>query len=163
MSFSFWIPWEIKMLGGNEFRLRQGFGRRPKRLYGAKAPRPRRAVGRTPVHSPRLKIWILTVSSKTKGNCFRSCLLFWAPPPRGRLHPSVIEMLGGNEFRLRQGFGRRPKRLYGAKAPRPRRAVGRTPVHSPRLKIWILTAPHTSTAPRTWPMGWLSTRSACPS
>ena len=25
MSFSFWIPWEIKMLGGNEFRLRQGF------------------------------------------------------------------------------------------------------------------------------------------
>ncbi len=26
-------------------------------------------------------------------------------------------MLGGNEFRLRRGFGLRPKRAYGAKAP----------------------------------------------
>ncbi len=30
-------------------------------------------------------------------------------------------MLGGNEFRLRRGFGLRPKHLYGANAP-PRRA-----------------------------------------
>ena len=42
--------------------------------------------------------------TKTKGNCFRSCLLFWVPAARGGLHPSVISMLGGNEFRLRQGF-----------------------------------------------------------
>ena len=33
-----------------------------------------------------------------------SCLSFWVPPPGGRLHPSVIEMLGGSEFRLRRGF-----------------------------------------------------------
>ena len=33
-------------------------------------------------------------------------------------------MLGGSEFRLRQGFGLRPKRLYGAKAPPARRPVG---------------------------------------
>ena len=26
-------------------------------------------------------------------------------------------MLGGNEFRLRQGFGLRPKHLYGANTP----------------------------------------------
>ena len=43
--------------------------------------------------------------------------LFGVSPPKGRLHPPVITMLGGNEFRLRQGFGLRPKRLYGAKAP----------------------------------------------
>ena len=30
--------------------------------------------------------------------------LFWVPPPRGRLHPSVIEMLGANELPLRRGF-----------------------------------------------------------
>ena len=33
-------------------------------------------------------------SSKTKGNCKSSCLSFWVPPPSGRLHPSVISMLG---------------------------------------------------------------------
>ena len=33
-------------------------------------------------------------------------------------------MLGGNEFRLRQGFGLRPKHLHGAKAPPARRPVG---------------------------------------
>ena len=43
--------------------------------------------------------------------------LFGVSPPKGRLHPPVITMLGGNELRLRQGFGLRPKRLYGAKAP----------------------------------------------
>ena len=29
--------------------------------------------------------------TKTKGNCFRSCLLFWVPAAGGGLHPSVFE------------------------------------------------------------------------
>jgi len=37
-------PFGISMLGAAEPPLRQGFGLRPKRLYGALAPRPRRAV-----------------------------------------------------------------------------------------------------------------------
>ena len=31
-------------------------------------------------------------------------LLFWVPPPTGRLHPSETAMLGGSEFPLRQWF-----------------------------------------------------------
>ena len=34
----------------------------------------------------------------------KSCLSFWVPRRIAALHPSVIEMLGGSEFRLRQGF-----------------------------------------------------------
>ena len=45
----------------------------------------------------------------------------WVPAAGGRLHPPVIEMLGGSEFRLRQDFCLRQKCLYGANAP-PRRA-----------------------------------------
>ena len=33
-----------------------------------------------------------------------SCLSFWVPRRTASLHPSVIEMLGGSKFRLRQGF-----------------------------------------------------------
>ena len=46
-----------------------------------------------------------------------SCLSFWVPPPGGRLHPSVIKMLGASELPLRQGFRLWRKRLYGANAP----------------------------------------------
>ena len=31
-------------------------------------------------------------------------LSFWAPAVEGGLRPSVIQMLGGNKFRLRRGF-----------------------------------------------------------
>ena len=44
-------------------------------------------------------------------------LSFWVSAAFGRLHPSVIQMLGGSEFRLRQGFRLWRKRLYGALAP----------------------------------------------
>ncbi len=44
------------------------------------------------------------------------CLSFWIPRAVGPLHPSVIPMLSGNEFRLRQDFRLRRKRLYAAKA-----------------------------------------------
>ena len=33
-----------------------------------------------------------------------SCLSFWVPQAVGPLHPPVIQMLGGSEFRLRRGF-----------------------------------------------------------
>lgn len=46
-----------------------------------------------------------------------ACLSFWVPPPKGRLHLSVIKMLGANELPLCQGFRPRRKRLCGAKAP----------------------------------------------
>ena len=83
------ILW-VKMLGRNEFALRQGFLLRRKHLYGAKAPRPRRAVGG--VFLPigfNLKISILTAPSKTKGNCESSCLLFWVPAAKGGFHPLI--------------------------------------------------------------------------
>ena len=32
--------------------------------------------------------------TKIKGNCFRSCLLFWVPAAEGGLHPSVFECSG---------------------------------------------------------------------
>jgi hypothetical protein len=34
----------------------------------------------------------------------RVVVLFWVPAAFGRLHPSVILMLGRSEFALRQGF-----------------------------------------------------------
>jgi len=39
-----------------------------------------------------------------KDICFADVLLFWVSPPEGRLHPSVIQMPGRSEFRLRRGF-----------------------------------------------------------
>ena len=42
---------------------------------------------------------------KRKTSAFSRCLSFWVPAAFGRLHPSVIQMLGRSEFRLRQGFG----------------------------------------------------------
>lgn len=42
-----------------------------------------------------------------------------------RLHPPAITVLGRSEFCLRQGFGQRPKRLYGASAPPARRPGSR--------------------------------------
>ena len=42
--------------------------------------------------------------AKKKDMTCWSCLSFWVSPPRGRLHPSAIQILGGSEFRLRRGF-----------------------------------------------------------
>jgi len=39
-----------------------------------------------------------------KKDTLKACLSFWVSPHRGRLHPSVIPMLGGSEFRLRRGL-----------------------------------------------------------
>ena len=51
----------------------------------------------------------------------RSCLSFWVSPPEGRRHPSAIQMLGGSEFRLCQGFRLQQKTLCAAKAAPARR------------------------------------------
>ena len=44
---------------------------------------------------------------------------FGVPPPRGRLHPSVIEMPGRKEFALCQGFGPRAQNACTAQKRRP--------------------------------------------
>ena len=72
--------------------------------------------------------------------------LFWVPPPRGRLHPSVIEMLGVNDLPLRRGFRLRQKRLYGAKAP-PRRAGPHVLLASILLRCSIVGASFAKLAP----------------
>jgi hypothetical protein len=46
-----------------------------------------------------------------------------------RLHPSVIQMLAGNEFRLRQGFAR------GKTLVRRKRAAGRM---AGRVRLWMV-------------------------
>ena len=83
----------------------------------------------------------------------RSCLSFWVPPPSGRLHPSVIQMLGGNEFRLRRGFAC-GKTLVRRKSAAPPCGVP----HS--LGIYTVSmfhhghrqdAPDAGTPPRSWP------------
>ena len=64
---------------------------------------------------------------KRKTSAFSRCLSFWVPPPVGRLHPSVIEMLGRNEFALRQGFGLCPNACTAQKRRRPEGRLGSAP------------------------------------
>ena len=40
-------------------------------------------------------------STKKERHDVSRVFIFWVPPPKGRLHPSVIELLGRNEFALR--------------------------------------------------------------
>ena len=64
-----------------------------------------------------------TVESE-KDICESRCLSFWVPPPKGRLHPSALHMLGGSEFRLRQGFA--PAAQNACTALTRRRPEGRS-------------------------------------
>ncbi len=130
---SFWVPPPrgqlhpsvIEMLGRNEFALRRGFA------CGKTLVRRKRAAGQKAGWAAFLltmlkrEISILTVHSpKRRTSAESRCPSFGVPPPRGRLHPSVIEMLGRNEFALRRGFacGKtlvRRKRAAGQKAGLP--------------------------------------------
>ena len=83
--------------------------------------------------------------TKKKGTPL-ACLSFWFSPPRGRLHPSVIEMLEVNELPLRRGFRLRRKRSYGAKAP-PRRAGPHVLLASILLRCSIVGASFAKLAP----------------
>ena len=69
--------------------------------------------------------WHLYCCDVTKRKTAKGCLSFWVSPPMGRLHPLVFAMLGGNEFRLRQGFAF-GKTLVAAQ--RRRRSEGRYPL-----------------------------------
>ena len=91
-----------------------------------------------------------------------ACLSFWVPPPRGRLHPSVIEMPGGSKPRLAPQALPAAKHSYGAKAPRPEGRSGGSvpayPFHNPYFKISVLTVLCTSEwtalhskSPAVWP------------
>ena len=66
-----------------------------------------------------------------------SCLPFWVPAAEGGLHPSVIQMLGGSEFRLRRGFacGKTLVRRKSAAGRMAGRAI--LPQRSRRSKIDI--------------------------
>ena len=61
--------------------------------------------------------------TKIKGHLLCRCPFILGFAARRAAPPFGISMLGAAEPPLRQGFGLRPKRLYGALAPRPRRAV----------------------------------------
>ena len=74
--------------------------------------------------------------SKKKDICESRCLSFWVPPPKGRLHPSALHMLGGSEFRLRQGFA--PAAQNACTAQTRRRPEGRfasSPAAAPPFQI----------------------------
>ena len=88
----------------------------------------------------QLRVSFLSTLPKKK-DTLKACLSFWASRAEGPLHPLVIQMLGGNEFRLRQGFRLRRKRLYAAKAAPARRPVGQSSIYWGNFKISILTVP----------------------
>ena len=73
-----------------------------------------------------------------------SCLSFWVPRAIGPLHPPVIQMLGGSEFRLRQGFacGKTLVRRIGAAGQKTGWVV--LLQRSCQSKISILTVPPSS-------------------
>ena len=132
---SFWIPWEIKMLGGSKFRLRQDFCPREKCLHGAGAPpalwagnnggelaasTPRRRRDRIRGEAGGLRM--AASHSRDAGKRVRASL----PAPKRRIRqpscpsfwiPWEIKMLGGSKFRLRQDFCPWQKCLHGAGAP----------------------------------------------
>ena len=57
------------------------------------------------VSGTNLKLIYLFRQQNTKQKVIRKDdLLFWVPAAEGRLHPTVIEMLGRSEFALRRGF-----------------------------------------------------------
>ena len=100
-----------------------------KRLYGANAPRPEGPLGGIPANRPKAENIDFNYPFQKEGHDRRSCPSFWVPAAFGRLHPSVIQMLGGNEFRLRQGFA------FGKTLVRRKRAAaqkGRAADLSPR-------------------------------
>ena len=77
----------------------------------------------------------LPASTKKKDTLI-ACLSFWASRAEGPLCPSVIQMLGGSEFRLRRGFAcgktlARRKSAAGQKAGLVRRSPASVPFSFP--------------------------------
>ena len=65
-----------------------------------------------------------TRCAKTKGNCFCSCLLFWGPLPKGRLHSLGFQCSGRQSRPCAKVFTCGENGSYGALTPSARRAVG---------------------------------------
>ena len=77
--------------------------------------------------------------SKTKGNCFRSCLSFWVPAAGGGLHPAAFQCSGSAKPPLRNS---RPQ-AGNLRATRRAAQKGRCVVlllTGQKLKVSILTA-----------------------
>ena len=90
-------------------------------------------------------LWVRVPLPVPKRKDFLSEVLsFWVPPPRGRLHPSVFQMLGASELPLRRGFasGKTLVRRKGAAGQKAGLSV--LLLLSRSLKISILTALCTS-------------------
>ena len=90
-------------------------------------------------------LWVRVPLPVPKRKDFLSEVLsFWVPPPRGRLHPSVFQMLGASELPLRRGFasGKTLVRRKGAAGQKAGLPV--LQLLSRSLKISILTALCTS-------------------
>ena len=96
----------------------------------------------------QLRVSFLSTLPKKK-DTLKACLSFWASRAEGPLHPLVIQMLGGNEFRLRQGFRLRRKRLYAAKAAPARRPVGQSSIYWGELQNIDFNRPLQKRARRT--------------
>ena len=80
------------------------------------------------------KISILTGPSKIKGHLLCRCLFILGSAAQRAAPPFGFSMLGAAEPPFRQGFCLRQKRLYGALAPRPRRAAGRFSYNGPSIQ-----------------------------
>ena len=105
-------PVVIEMLGRSEFVLRQGFacGKTLIRRKGADGQMAGWVLLKKNRKQPK-RIWIVTPCQRERAS-YPEVLSLWAPAAEGGLRPSVIQMLGGSEFRLRRGFacGKAPVR-----------------------------------------------------
>ena len=122
-------PLVIIMLGGNEFRLRRGFASQNARTAQSRRG-PEGPYGRFPVvpfsngSGHRFKFCCL--HQKERHLLFADVFLFGFRS-RWSLHPLVIIMLGGNEFRLRRGFASQNARTAQSRRG-PEGPYGRFPV-----------------------------------
>ena len=82
------------MLRAAEPPLRQGFCLRQKRLYGALAPRPRRAVGRFSYHVPSIQNIDFNCPIQNERSFFRMSFHFGFRPPEAASTPLVFECSG---------------------------------------------------------------------
>ena len=86
------------MLGANELPLRQGFGRRPKRLYGAKAP----------PHRVRLPILSSIQSVRTRQKMTEGTRIWRVPSDSIRFSPTGVEIRSRTAHTGLERFPRAP-------------------------------------------------------
>ena len=79
--------------------------------------------------------------TKTKGNCFRSCLLFWVPAAGGGLHPSILECSGRQSRPSAKVFACGKNACTAHSRRGPEGPPGDSPTTVRQSKISILTVP----------------------